>query len=71
MGLLLRRCTDGHFLHGLWLGFGEGLGGHVFRNKLGGKTAYRVHIGNHGLGIVLRFIAGTAGLAGDDESAFP
>ena len=69
--LKFRRRTDGHLLLGLRLGLGEGLGGHVFRNKLGGKSATRVRIGDHRLGIVLCLIAGAAGLTGDNERSFP
>ena len=67
----LWRRTDGNLLLRLGLGFGEGLGGHVFSNKFGGKSTDRIRIGDHGLRIVLCHIAGTAGLTGNNEGALP
>jgi len=53
----------------LW-GIGEGLGGHVFGDELGGEAADGVGVEDDGLGIVLGLVAAAAGLAGDDKDAF-
>lgn len=42
------------------LSIGEGLGGHVFGDQLGGETADGVGVEDNGLGIVLGFVAGAA-----------
>lgn len=39
-------------------------------DQLGREAADRVGVHDDGLGIVLGFIAGTTGLAGDNEDAF-